>query len=419
MSLFEELKMRNLIKDCSNESDLMHYLNHNVINFYWGVDPTANSLTIGHLVPINTILLLYNKGHNPFILIGQVTSLVGDPKATKERTLLMSQEVCKNTRDILLQLKYLLPKKRVSFVNNYDWLSQMNLLDFLRQYGKLFNMKYILSKKIISERLKNENFGISYTEFSYNLLQAFDFYQLYSNYNVILQIGGSDQWGNITSGLELIRKLLNPSKNKPLGMSIPLLLNDQGVKIGKSEKGNVWLNPKLTSPFDMYQYFLNLPDSRVIACLKQMTLITLERINYLESEMKFNSYKRLAQKELASYIVSLVHGQSISKDCEQVSYLLFSKKRLDLLESDFKFLQKYLFCLSVRQNITLLDVLVQSKLALSKKEAKSFLLAKSIKVFPCEKKIDYDLCLTPKLALFNKYILVTKKKKINILVYFS
>ncbi|MDO8064101.1 tyrosine--tRNA ligase [Candidatus Phytoplasma bonamiae] len=419
MPLFEELKLRNLIKDCSNESDLMHKLNHNVINFYCGFDPTAISLTIGHLVQINTILLLYNKGHSPFILIGQATSLVGDPKETKERTLLIPQEVVKNTRDIVSQLKRLLPHNRVSFVNNYDWLSQINFLDFLRQYGKLFNIKYILSKKIISKRLNNENSGISYTEFSYNLLQAFDFYQLYSKNNVILQIGGSDQWGNITSGLELIRKLINPSRNKPLGMSIPLLLNDQGVKIGKSEKGNVWLNPELTSPFDMYQYFLNLPDNRVISCLKKMTLIALDRINYLESEMKFNSYKRLAQKELASYIVSLVHGQLISKDCEKASYLLFNKKRSDLVEADLKFLKKYLFCLSVDQKVTLLDVVVRSKLAFSKKEVKALLLSQSIKIFPCIKGFDYDLCLTPELALFNKYFLLTKKKKFNILIYFS
>ncbi|MDV3182774.1 MAG: tyrosine--tRNA ligase [Candidatus Phytoplasma australasiaticum] len=181
-------------------------------------------------------------------------------------------------------------------VNNYDWLSQSNFLDFLRQYGNLFNIKYILSKKIISERLNNESAGISYTEFSYNLLQALDFYHLYLKNNIILQIGGSDQWGNITSGLELIRKLINPTQCKPLGMSIPLLLNDQGVKIGKSEKGNIWLNSELTSPYEMYQYFLNLPDSRVILFLKQMTLITLDRINYLASELKLNPQKRLAQK---------------------------------------------------------------------------------------------------------------------------
>ncbi|MDV3157141.1 MAG: tyrosine--tRNA ligase [Candidatus Phytoplasma australasiaticum] len=419
MSLFEELKWRNLIKDCSNELDLIHKLNYDTINFYCGFDPTAISLTIGHLVQINTILLLYNKGHTPFILIGQATSLVGDPKETKERNLLIPQEVVKNTQDITMQLKSLLPQQRVYFVNNYDWLSQINLLDFLRQYGKLFNIKYILSKKIIAERLNNESVGISYTEFSYNLLQALDFYQLYLKYNIILQVGGSDQWGNITSGLELIRKLINPIQYKPLGMSIPLLLNDQGVKIGKSEKSNIWLNSELTSPYEMYQYFLNLPDSRVILFLKQMTLITLDRINYLASELKLNPQKRLAQKELSRYVVSLVHGKSVSKDCEKVSYLLFSKKRSDLVESDLKFLKKYLFCVSVNGDITLLDALLKGKIAFSKKEARLLLLSRSIKIFPNFEDINDSLHLTPLVALFRKYILVTKKNKFNILIYFS
>ncbi|WP_432729643.1 tyrosine--tRNA ligase ['Prunus avium' virescence phytoplasma] len=212
MFLFQELKWRNLIKNLSNEKKLEQLLNQGQLNFYCGFDPTAISLTIGHLVQIITILLLQKKGHKPFILLGRATSLIGDPKEKEERKLLSLEDVEKNFFKIKKQLMKILPEDKVTFVDNYEWISKINLIDFLRDYGKYFNVNYMISKDKIAKRLDK---GISYTEFSYMILQAVDFYFLYKKYNVNLQLGGSDQWGNITAGLELIRKknLMNHPKN--------------------------------------------------------------------------------------------------------------------------------------------------------------------------------------------------------------
>ncbi|MDO8168165.1 tyrosine--tRNA ligase [Candidatus Phytoplasma melaleucae] len=414
MFLFQELKWRNFIQDCSNEKELEELLNHGKINFYCGIDPSASSLTLGHLVLIIAILLLHKKGHNPFILIGTSTGLIGDPKETSERKLLSNKDIKYNSRKIKHQLKNMLSTdNKVNFVDNYTWISKLDVITFLRTYGKLFNVNYMLSKELVSKRLKK---GISYTEFSYMILQALDFYRLYEDKNVVLQLGGSDQWGNITSGLELIRKLSNPHKNnKAVGMSIPLLLNSQGVKFGKSEKNNLWLDEKLTSPYETYQFLVNIPDQCVINYLKKITLLKPNEIMELEKEITFNPKQRIAQKTLAANVVIFLYGKEKYEECFRISKILFYKDKQVINKNDFQLLKKHISFFETKNNISLINALIKTKLTSSKKESKLLILCGSIKIFGQVIK-QTDVYLTKQETLLNKYILLTKKNKFHALI---
>ncbi|MEZ0180022.1 tyrosine--tRNA ligase ['Camptotheca acuminata' phytoplasma] len=418
MFLFEELKWRNLIKDVSDEKQIETLLNEGKIAFYCGFDPTAISLTIGHLIQIVTISLLQKRGHHPFVLLGKATSLIGDPKEKEERKLLSLKDVSFNYEKIKDQLKKLLPKENIDFVDNYEWISKIDVISFLRDYGKYFNVNYMISKDKIAKRLTK---GISYTEFSYMILQSIDFHHLYKNHEVQLQLGGSDQWGNITSGLELIRKMEsnNEDKNtkKPLGMSMILLLDDKGNKIGKSDNNAVWLDQKLTTPYRIYQFFLNTEDKNVVSFLKRLTLLEVEEIIKLEEMTQINPKARLAQKELAKQVVTLVHGSDVFQECLLTNDILFSKKTEDLKIEDFTLIKKRLFSVEIDKPILLLDALVQTKLADSKKKAKTLILSGAIKIFKKTIK-EVDFYLDSEQTLFQKYILLTKKNKINALIIF-
>ena len=245
MSLYEELLWRNMVKDISNEADTKKLLDHDKIKFYCGFDPTGDSLTVGHLVQIVRMMFLQKHGHTPVVLVGGATGLIGDPKETQERKLLTLEQSLHNANKIKEQLSRFLGGN-AEFVNNYDWISKIDLISFLRDYGKHFNINYMLAKDTVAKRLES---GISYTEFSYMILQSIDYHHLYKYHNVKLQFGGSDQWGNITSGLELIRKLEGP--NDAVGMSSPLLLKADGTKFGKSESGALWIDRTLTSPYEL------------------------------------------------------------------------------------------------------------------------------------------------------------------------
>lgn len=419
MFLFQELKWRNLIKDFSDEKQIEQLLNQDKIRFYVGFDLTANSLTIGHLVQIITILLLQKKGHTPFILIGRATSLIGDPKETEERRLLNHENIQKSLIEIKSQLTKIFSNNKVTFVDNYDWISKINIIDFLREYGKHFNVNYMISKDKIAKRLDK---GISYTEFSYMILQALDFYYLYKNHNIVLQLGGSDQWGNITSGLDLIRKKINRKTNnkheqKPLGMSLSLLLDSKGFKIGKSEKNAVWLDEKLTTPYQIYQFFFNVNDRNVINYLKMLTLLEIEQILELENQVKIYPHKRLAQQELAKQVVSFVHGQENFEECYRVNNILFRSELKNIKKEDFVLLKKHLAIINVHKQISLVDALVRNQIADSKKQAKRLILSKTIKIN--NKSIqEIDYILTPDKCLFFKYILLTKKDKFHSLIIF-
>ncbi|WP_323847657.1 MAG: tyrosine--tRNA ligase [Phytoplasma sp.] len=417
MFLFQELKWRNLFKNSTDEKKLEKLLNQEQINFYWGFDLTADSLTIGHLVQIITILLLQKKGHKPFILIGRATSLIGDPKEKTERKLLSLEEIENNLFKIKKQLIKLLPENQITFVDNYDWISKIDLMTFLRDYGKCFNVNYMISKEKIAKRLDK---GISYTEFSYMILQALDFYFLYKKHNVVLQLGGSDQWGNITSGLELIRKKETAeSQQKPFALSISLLLDEKGLKIGKSEKNAIWLDEQLTNPYQIYQFFFNIDDNNVINYLKMLTLLEVEKILELEEQMKVNPGNRLAQRELAKQVVSFIHGEKIFQECFQVNNILFLKKIKEINDKEFLLLRKYLFSKEIKEPISLIDALVKTKLADSKKKAKTLITAGAIKIFQKTIKA-IDFVVTAEKALCNnKYILLTKKNKMNSLIVFT
>jgi tyrosyl-tRNA synthetase len=361
MNLFEELKWRGFIKDVSNEELANEFLNNSKIAFYCGFDPTASSLTIGHLVQIIRILLLQKYGHKPIVLIGGGTGLIGDPRGTSERKLLTIEESLKNAESFKMQFS-----KYISFdgengaimVNNYDWLSKINMIEFLRDYGKNFNINYMLSKETVASRLET---GISYTEFSYMIIQSIDFLHLYEKYNCKLQFGGSDQWGNITAGLDLIRKKLGDNE-KVLGMTSPLLTKSDGTKISKSEGGAIWLDKDKTSSYELYQFFLNTTDADVINYLKTLTLLEKNIIDELEQSLKLEPEKRVAQKTLAYEIVKFVHGIEDAETAKNSSEEIFSNNGMSENMPTIE--------LSLEDNMPVVDLLLSSNLVSSKSEAR-------------------------------------------------
>ncbi|WP_334330891.1 tyrosine--tRNA ligase [Candidatus Phytoplasma prunorum] len=416
MSLFEELKWRNLITECSDEKRVKSLLDGNKkIKFYCGFDTTAGSLTVGHLVQIITFLLIQKKGHFPIVLLGGATSFIGDPKKIEERKLLDSNQILDNFNKISLQFKKILSFISFEIVNNYDWISKIDIINFLRKYGKLFNINYMLSKEVVSNRLKK---GLSYAEFSYMILQSLDFQYLFEHKNVIMQFGGSDQWGNITSGLELIRKINKiQDNNKPVGMTNALLLKSDGNKFGKSEDGVLWLDQKLTSPYKIYQYFLNTEDKEVINYLKSLTLLSKKEIITLQKENITNPRNRLAQKILAKEVITLIHGKKIFENCFKTSQALFLGKKDQLNEQSFCFLKYTLNYIEVNDTISLLEALVLTELTSSKNKARELISSRAIKIF--DQIVDNtELILNIKHSLFNKYILLKKGKIFNALIIF-
>jgi tyrosyl-tRNA synthetase len=414
MNLYEDLLWRGLIKDVSNEEKAKKLLNEEKIKFYCGFDPTGESLTIGHLVQVVRMLLLEKYGHTPIVLIGGATGLIGDPRQTSERKLLTLDESLLNAEKIKNQLlKFLDPKKSI-FVNNYDWIGKIDMISFLRDYGKHFSINYMLAKDTVQQRL---NVGISYTEFSYMLIQAIDFLHLYQTHNCKLQFGGSDQWGNITTGLELIRKI-EGDQNQAVGLSSPLLLKADGSKFGKSESGALWIDKELTTPYEIYQYFLNASDQDVINYLKTLTLLSKEEIVELEKKAKNFPELREAQKVLASEVVLLIHGNDELNQAKKVTKALFSGEFSDLSKNEFEILKKTIDYIDLNEPKILVDALIETKLAQSKREAKEFILSGAISIN--DQKIDQiDYVITKDLALFNQYVVLRRGKKKYSLLNFN
>lgn len=406
MNLYEELVWRGLIKDVSNEEKAKQLLNDDNIAFYCGFDPTGESLTIGHLVQVVRMLLLQKYGHTPIVLIGGATGLIGDPRQTAERKLLTLDESLANAQKIKNQLAKFLPETHAIYVNNYDWIKHIDMISFLRDYGKHFSVNYMIAKDTVQRRLE---IGISYTEFSYMLIQAIDFHHLYKHHNCKLQFGGSDQWGNITTGLELIRKFEGETSDA-IGLSSPLLLKADGSKFGKSESGALWLDRDLTTPYELYQYFLNASDQDVENYLKQLTLRSKEDIIHLiETHIK-SPELRLAQKELASDVVTLVHGEKALNQALKVTDALFSGDFAALSEEEFTILSKVLESKAISNHTPILDVLVELKLASSKREARQFIQSGAI-VINQEKVTSIDQQLSKEQALFEQYLIIRRGKK--------
>lgn len=362
MTFFEELKWRGVVKDISSP-DLEERLNKGDITFYLGTDPTADSLHIGHYASFVTAKRLALHGCKPIILVGGATGLIGDPRPTAEREIIAKETVEKNIEGLRKQVEKLLDGK-ATIVNNYDWTKDVTLLDFLRDIGKYINVNYMLGKDIIARRLES---GITYAEFSYTLLQGFDFVHLFNTYNCELQAAGSDQWGNITTGIELIRKIEN---KEAYGFTMPLILDKQGNKFGKSEGNALWLDKEKTSPYQIYQYLLNSDDTKVEEYLKVFTFLTKEEIESIMEEQNKAPEKRVAQKALAFEVVKDLHGEKEAEKARVTSEEIFSGKVHDDMPT-----VKVEF-----DEMNILDLLVSTKLAPSKSEARRLVEQGGIKV---------------------------------------
>ena len=410
MNLYDDLVWRNLVKDVSDEEQAKKLLNEEKVRFYIGYDPTGKSLTIGHLVQVVRMKLLQNYGHTPVVLIGGATGLIGDPRATAEREMLTLEQSLKNAELIKKQIsKYLDPKNTI-FVNNNDWIKDIDMITFLRDYGKNFNINYMLSKETVQSRLET---GISYTEFSYMLIQAIDWLKLYRDMDVKIQFGGSDQWGNITTGLELIRKELG--KNEAVGMSSPLLLKSDGEKFGKSETGTVWIDEELTSPYELYQYFLNSNDADVLNYLKALTLLPKEEILNLVKTLETEPEKRIPQRKLAEEVVKFVHGEEKLNEALLVTDALFTGDFSKLSESAFKQLEKTLDTFTITDDKRLITALVGSNLASSNREAREFITNGAISLNGV-KITDPNFELDNTNVYFGKYIIAKRGRRRNSLL---
>ena len=370
MTLYEELKWRGLIKDISSE-DLIDKLNNDKLTFYIGTDPTADSLHIGHLSSFLISKRLKEAGHTPILLIGGATGRIGDPRPTTEREMKTIEEVEHNIEGLTKQVKELFG---FEIVNNYDWSKEINFIDFLRDYGKYFNVNYMLDKDIIRRRLET---GITYTEFSYMIMQALDFLHLYETKNCIMQVAGSDQWGNITAGIDLIRKKIG---KEAYGFTLPLVTTKDGTKFGKSEGNALWLDKNKTSPYTMYQYLLNAEDEKVIDYLKVFTFLPIEEINRLELEVKNSPHLREAQKTLAKEVIIFLHGEEEYKKALKLTESLFNNKFDDLELSDIEDIFKNEKVSEVALNKNITDLLIDMKVASSKREAREFINGNAISI---------------------------------------
>ena len=402
MKFFDELKWRGLIKDISSP-DLEKKLNEESITFYWGTDPTADSLHLGHYSSLVTAKRLAKKGHKPILLVGGATGLIGDPRPTAEREIISYETVEKNLKGISNQVSKLFDGN-VTIVNNYDWTKDCSFIDFLRDTGKYININYMLDKDIIRRRLDS---GITYAEFSYTLLQGNDFVHLFQNNNCILQAAGSDQWGNITTGIELIKKKLGKDA---YGFTMPLILDKMGNKFGKSEGNALWLDINKTSSYELYQYLINTDDDMVIHYLKVFTFLSVEEIEELEKEHKEHPELRKAQNALAHEIIKDLHGEEEYQKAFTMSKALFSGDVSNFSSKDIETVFKDLPKNKLEGDINIVDMLVNNNVCSSKREAREFITSGTISVNG-EKVVDVNMIINKDLAIENKYIIVRRGKK--------
>ncbi len=402
MKLFEELKWRGLIESVTS-SDLEEKINQGGLTFYIGTDPTADSLHIGHFSSMLTAKRLKNHGHNPIILVGGGTGLIGDPRATKERDVISKDFLQKNYEALKQQIQELFGYE---MVNNYDWYENLNFIDYLRDYGKLFNINYMLSKETVKSRLET---GISYTEFSYMILQSIDFLHLYEKKGCTMQIGGQDQWGNITAGLELIRKK-HGTDAECYGLTMPLITKADGTKFGKTESGTVWLDKKKTSVYEMYQFLVNAEDEKVVDYLKKLTFLTKEEIEEYEEKVKTAPFKREAQKALAKEVITFLHGEEAYEKAVNIASALFKGNIKELDQEDIKQVLQGLEKCSIDDHMRLVDALVSAGIASSKREAREWIKQGSIQVNG-EKVTQEDFIISKENAICDNMTLIKRGKK--------
>ena len=400
MKLYDELVWRGLIKDISSE-DLVDKLNNGKITFYIGTDPTADSLHVGHLSSFLISKRLKDAGHKPILLVGGATGLIGDPRPTTERAMISKEQVEKNINGLKNQVEKLFG---FEVVNNYDWTKDINILDFLRDYGKYFNINYMLDKDIIRRRLET---GITYTEFSYMLLQALDFKWLHENKGVDLQCAGSDQWGNITAGIDLVKR---SSGDTVYGFTMPLVTDSQGNKFGKSEGNALWLDKNKTSAYKLYQFFTNVEDSMVIDYLKIYTFLTKEEIEKLEQSNKEHPEYREAHKALAREIIIFLHGEEEWEKVQKLASSLFKNEFTNLNKNEIEELFSGEEVKEVEQNQNLVDLLINMNIASSKREAREFIKGNAIAING-NKINDEEKIIDKEFFIDNTYIIVKRGKK--------
>ena len=399
MTLFEELEWRGLVQDISDE-ELIDKLNKGGLTFYIGTDPTADSMHIGHYSSFLISKRLARAGHHPILLVGGATGLIGDPKPDSERPMISKEEVEKNFVGLKKQAEEIFG---FEVVNNFDWIKDINVIDFLRDYGKYFNINYMLAKDKVKSRLES---GITYAEFSYMILQALDFLYLYENRNCTLQVAGSDQWGNITSGIELIRKKID---KVAYGMVMPLVTDSTGKKFGKTEGNALWLDKNKTSSYQLYQYLINLEDSMIIDYLKKLTFLSKDEIEELEKKNNEHPEDRDAHKALAREIITDLHGKEEYEKAVKLSSVLFTEDFKNLSKKEIEEIFSGNNIIDITSN-NLLDLLIEIGAAKSKREAREFVSGNAIKVNG-EKISDLDYQLSNQDFIDDTYVIIKRGKK--------
>ena len=369
-ALLEDLKYRGIIYQMTDEEKITELLDRGQLSLYCGADPTADSLHIGHLVPFLTLRRFQDHGHRPIVLIGGGTGMIGDPSfKSEERKLQTEDQIDDNVRGIKKQMERIFDfsdENSAVLVNNKDWLQEISLISFLRDYGKHVSLNYMLAKDAIQSRLET---GISYTEFTYTILQAIDFGHLNRHYDCRMQIGGSDQWGNITSGLDLMRRVYGETEAE--GMTIPLVTKADGKKFGKTESGNIWLEPKRTSPYEFYQFWINQSDADVIRFIKLFTFLEREEIESLEESVMTEPHLRKAQKRLAEDITAFIHGEEALAEAQRITEALFSgdikSLSVDQIRDAFKDVPSASY---TDDDMNLVKVLVETGISSSRRQAR-------------------------------------------------
>ena len=422
-SVIQDLQSRGLIAQTTDIEALDALLNEQKISLYCGFDPTADSLHIGHLLPVLALRRFQQAGHTPIALVGGATGMIGDPSfKAAERSVNSAETVAGWVESIRNQLTPFLSfdgDNAAIMANNADWFGSMNCLDFLRDIGKHFSVNAMLNKESVKQRIERDDVGISFTEFAYSLLQGYDFAELNKRHGAVLEIGGSDQWGNITAGIDLTRRL---HQKQVFGLTLPLVTKSDGTKFGKTEGGAVWLNAKKTSPYQFYQFWLKVADADVYKFLKYFTFLSIEEIDAIEAKDKASGTKPEAQRILAEEMTRLIHGEEALAAAQRISESLFAEDQSHLTESDFEQLAlDGLPTFEVSESLNVVETLVKTGLASSNKEARGFVNSKAVLLNgkPAEannpnhaaEKPDDAYMLTDEHKRFGKYTIVRRGKR--------
>lgn len=410
-ALIEDLNWRGLLYQQTDEEGMADLLAKEKISLYCGVDPTADSMHIGHIVPLLTLRRFQLHGHRPILLVGGATGMIGDPSGrNEERQLQSTEQIDRNVDSIKKQMERIFDfqtENGAKMVNNRDWIGGMSVIEFLRDYGKLISVNYMLAKDSVASRLES---GISFTEFSYTLIQAIDFNHLYNEFNCRVQIGGSDQWGNITSGLEVIRKT-HEEESKAFGITIPLVTKADGTKFGKTAGGAIWLDAKKTSPYEFYQFWINTADADVIKYLKIFTFIEKDIIDALAESVETEAHLRKAQTVLAEEMTRLIHGEAALEDAKRITRALFSGDLKSLSADEMKAAFKDVPSVEMKkQPNSIVDLIVEGKISPSKRQAREDITNGAISING-EKIRDLDYIVDEKDRLDDEFAIIRRGKK--------